>query len=174
MVDARIDPLVRSFERSLRAERKSERTIHTYFEALEQLSAFLVPRGRGLADATTADIQDYIIGVIERRRPSTANNRLRALHRFYACTSRRWIHCSASSHRRAHRAPRTPGRVSKARGGNYARLGGASPLLIQDGSDIRPKELTLITNMCSNMRYACPRSAPPPPRCVAAVLAEWP
>ncbi|HZD69725.1 MAG TPA: phage integrase N-terminal SAM-like domain-containing protein, partial [Actinomycetes bacterium] len=68
MVDARIDPLVRSFERSLRAERKSERTIKTYFEALEQLSVFLVPRGRGLADATTADIQDYIIDVIERRR----------------------------------------------------------------------------------------------------------
>ena len=83
MVDARIDPLVRSFERSLRAERKSERTIHTYFEALEQLSAFLVPRGHGLADATTADIQDFIIDIIERWRPSTANNRFRSLHRFY-------------------------------------------------------------------------------------------
>jgi site-specific recombinase XerD len=83
MVDARIDPLVRSFERSLRAERKSERTIHNYFEALEQLSAFLVPRGRGLADATTADIQDFIIDIIEHWRPSTANNRFRALHRFY-------------------------------------------------------------------------------------------
>ncbi len=57
MADARIDPLVRSFERSLRAERKSERTIKTYFEALEQLSALLHERGRGLADATTADIQ---------------------------------------------------------------------------------------------------------------------
>jgi Phage integrase, N-terminal SAM-like domain len=84
MTDARIDPLVRSFERSLRAERKSERTIKTYFEALEQLSALLHERGRGLADATTADIQDYIIDVIERRRPSTANNRFRSLHRFYA------------------------------------------------------------------------------------------
>jgi site-specific recombinase XerD len=84
VADARIDPLVRSFERSLRAERKSERTIKTYFEALEQLSALVHERGRGLADATTADIQDYIIDVIERRRPSTANNRFRSLHRFYA------------------------------------------------------------------------------------------
>jgi integrase/recombinase XerD len=84
MADARIDPLVRSFERSLRAERKSERTIKTYFEALEQLSALLHERGRGLADATTADIQDYLLDIIEHRRPSTANNRFRALHRFYA------------------------------------------------------------------------------------------
>jgi hypothetical protein len=83
MADARIDPLVRSFERSLRAERKSERTIDTDFETLEQLSALLHQRERGLADAT-ADIQDYIIEIIERRRPSTANNRFRALHRFYA------------------------------------------------------------------------------------------
>jgi site-specific recombinase XerD len=67
----------------LRAERKSERTIKTYFEAPEQLSVLLADRGRGLADATTADIQDYIIDVIERRRPSTANNRFRSLHRFY-------------------------------------------------------------------------------------------
>jgi integrase/recombinase XerC len=49
----------------------------------EQLSALLHDRGRGLADATTADIQDYIIDVIERRRPSTANNRFRSLHRFF-------------------------------------------------------------------------------------------
>jgi hypothetical protein len=84
MADARIDPLVRSFEPSLRAERKSERTIKTYFEALEQLSALLHERGRGLADATTADIQGYLIDIIEHRRPSTANNRFRALHRFYA------------------------------------------------------------------------------------------
>jgi Phage integrase, N-terminal SAM-like domain len=84
MTDARIDSLVRSFERSLQAERKSERTIKTYFEALEQLSALLRERERGLAEATTADIQDYIIDIIERRRPSTANNRFRALHRFYA------------------------------------------------------------------------------------------
>ena len=54
------------------------------FEALEQLSALLHERGRGLADATTADIQDHIIDILERRRPSTANNRFRALHRFYA------------------------------------------------------------------------------------------
>src|SRR6266700_574882 len=83
MSGASIDPLVRSFERYMRAERKSERTIDTYFEALEQLSALLDGRGRTLAEATTADIQDYIIDIIERRRPSTANNRFRALHRFY-------------------------------------------------------------------------------------------
>jgi site-specific recombinase XerD len=83
MVAARIDPLVRSFERSLRAERKSERTVRSYAEALEQLAAFLEPRGRSLAQAKASDIQDYIIGILERRRPSTANNRFRALHRFY-------------------------------------------------------------------------------------------
>ena len=83
MVAARIDPLVRSFERFMRAERKSERTIDNYFEALEQFGALLEARGRGLAEATTADVQDYIIDIIERLRPATANNRFRALHRFY-------------------------------------------------------------------------------------------
>src|SRR6266511_752728 len=51
MVAARIDPLVRSFERFMRAERKSERTIDNYFEALEQFGALLEARGRGHADA---------------------------------------------------------------------------------------------------------------------------
>jgi site-specific recombinase XerD len=83
MSGASIDPLVRSFERNMRAERRSERTIDTYREALEQLSALLHDRGRTLGDATTADIRDYIIDILERRRPSTANNRIRALHRFY-------------------------------------------------------------------------------------------
>ncbi len=83
MAAARIDPLVRSFERSLRAERKSERTIQIYSEALEQLAAFLEPRDLSLAEAKASDIQDYIIGILQRRRPSTANNRFRALHRFY-------------------------------------------------------------------------------------------
>jgi hypothetical protein len=40
-------------------------------------------------------------------------------------TRRRSSRCWASSHRRPHRALRTPGRVSNTRGGNYARLGGA-------------------------------------------------
>jgi site-specific recombinase XerD len=83
MAAARIDPLVRSFERFLRAERKSKRTIDNYFEALEQFGALLEARGRGLAEATTADVQDYIVDIIERLRPATANNRFRALHRFY-------------------------------------------------------------------------------------------
>jgi site-specific recombinase XerD len=46
-------------------------------------SALLHERDRGLADATTADIQDYIIDIVERRRLSTADNRFRALRRFY-------------------------------------------------------------------------------------------
>jgi site-specific recombinase XerD len=83
MAAARIDPLVRSFERFMRAERRSERTIDNYFEALEQFGALLEARGRGLAEATTADVQDYIIDIVERLRPATANNRFRALHRFY-------------------------------------------------------------------------------------------
>ena len=106
MTDARIDPLVRSFERSLRAERKSERTIKTYFEALEQLSALLHERGRGLADATTADIQDYIIDVIERRRPSTANTAsARCTGSTLGSRTRRRspTPCGASNHRRFQR-----------------------------------------------------------------------
>jgi hypothetical protein len=43
--------LVRSFERHLRAENRSEHTIASYLESLRQAEAFLIGRGRSLVDA---------------------------------------------------------------------------------------------------------------------------
>jgi hypothetical protein len=57
MDQARRDPLIRSFERHLRAENRSERTIATYLIDLSQDDAFLHPtapylrRPPGLPDA---------------------------------------------------------------------------------------------------------------------------
>ena len=47
----RVDDLGRSFERHLRAENKSARTIQTYLEAVKLLSAFLA--AQGLTRSTT-------------------------------------------------------------------------------------------------------------------------
>ena len=43
--------LVRSFERHLRAENRSEHTIASYLESPRQAEAFLAGRGRSLVDA---------------------------------------------------------------------------------------------------------------------------
>jgi site-specific recombinase XerD len=73
-----------SFERHLRAENKSARTVETYLEAVLQLEAFLAARGRGLATASREDIEAYLAGLLARWKPATAANRYRALRVFYA------------------------------------------------------------------------------------------
>jgi hypothetical protein len=50
------DPLTRSFERHLRAENRSERTIATYLIGLRQADAFLRTRGTTLEAATVATL----------------------------------------------------------------------------------------------------------------------
>jgi integrase/recombinase XerC len=73
-----------SFERHLRAENKSARTVQTYLEALRQLDAFLGTRGVDLADAGREDLEAFLAGLLARWRPATAANRYRALRVFYA------------------------------------------------------------------------------------------
>src|SRR5512132_1877750 len=51
------DPLIRSFERHLRAENRSDRTIATYLIGLRQADAFLRTRGTTLEAATRADLE---------------------------------------------------------------------------------------------------------------------
>jgi hypothetical protein len=46
--------LVRSFERHLRAENRSDSTIESYLESIRQAEAFLAARGRTLLDARRA------------------------------------------------------------------------------------------------------------------------
>jgi site-specific recombinase XerD len=76
--------LARSFERHLRAENKSDRTVETYLEAVTQLAAFLEPRGVKLADAGRQDVEAFLGELLARWKPATAHNRYRALRVFYA------------------------------------------------------------------------------------------
>jgi site-specific recombinase XerD len=52
--------LVRSFERHLRAENRSEHTIASYLESLRQAEAFLAGRGRTLVDARREDLEAFL------------------------------------------------------------------------------------------------------------------
>jgi site-specific recombinase XerD len=73
-----------SFERHLRAENKSARTVETYLEAVTQLAAFLAARGVDLPDASRHDLEAFLAGLLARWKPATAHNRYRALRVFYA------------------------------------------------------------------------------------------
>ena len=73
-----------SFERHLRAENKSARTVETYLEAVLQLDGFLAARGLDLAAASREDLEAFLAGLLARWKPATAANRHRALRAFYA------------------------------------------------------------------------------------------
>jgi integrase/recombinase XerC len=78
--------LVRSFERHLRAENRSERTVENDLESLHQAEVFLQSRGRRLEDATKADLEDFLADLLARRSASTAASRYKALRILY-----RWL-----------------------------------------------------------------------------------
>jgi integrase/recombinase XerC len=86
MDDTSRSPLVRSFERHLRALNRSERTIATYLISLRQADAFLRARPRHhLEAATRADLEAFMAGVLARgRAPSTAATYHKALKLLYA------------------------------------------------------------------------------------------
>ena len=61
--------MLRSFERTLRAEGKSERTLDSYSTSVRMLSAFLAERGRELTvDVSREDIRDFITVQATRRK----------------------------------------------------------------------------------------------------------
>jgi site-specific recombinase XerD len=78
--------LVRSFERHLRAENRSERTVEDYLESLHQAEVFLRGRGRRLKDATKVDLEDFLADLLTRRSASTAATRYKVLRILY-----RWL-----------------------------------------------------------------------------------
>ena len=80
--------LSRSFERHLRAENKSQKTVLTYGEAVGQLVGYL--EGHGVAsvgDVTKSHVEGFIEGLVVTRSAATANNRFRALQQFF-----RWLY----------------------------------------------------------------------------------
>jgi site-specific recombinase XerD len=77
-------PLLRSFERHLRAENRSERTIATYLIGLRQAEAFLAAaRGTSLAEAGRADLEAYLGNLLIRRAAATAATYHKVLELLY-------------------------------------------------------------------------------------------
>jgi site-specific recombinase XerD len=76
--------LVRSFERHLRAENRSEHTIASYLESLRQAEAFLA--GRSLVDARREDLEAFLGELLQRRAEETVATRYRRLRVLY-----RWL-----------------------------------------------------------------------------------
>ncbi len=80
-----IDTLVPSFRRTLLAENKSPRTIQTYEEALGQFIDFLKAQGmpKGMGRIRREHVEMFIVDLLARWKPATANNRYRALQAFF-------------------------------------------------------------------------------------------
>jgi site-specific recombinase XerD len=83
---AALSPLLRSFERHLRAENRSEHTIASYLESLRQAEAFLASRGRSLIDARREDLEAFLGKLLQRRASETVATRYRRLRVLY-----RWL-----------------------------------------------------------------------------------
>jgi site-specific recombinase XerD len=77
-------PLARSFERHLRAENRSERTVATYLIGLRQAEAFLRARGTTVEAASRADLEAFMGDLLIRRAPSTAATYYKVLKLLYA------------------------------------------------------------------------------------------
>jgi site-specific recombinase XerD len=78
-------PIIRSFERHLRALNRSERTIETYLISLRQAEAFLRAHGTTLEAATRAELEAFMADVLARgRAPSTAATYHKVLKLLYA------------------------------------------------------------------------------------------
>jgi integrase/recombinase XerC len=87
-MDRRAAPgsLLRSFERHLRAQNRSERTVGNYLESARLAEAFLEGRGKRLEEATQADLEDFLGEILRRRSASTAATRYKVLRILY-----RWL-----------------------------------------------------------------------------------
>ena len=77
--------LLDSFLRGLRAENLSKRTLETYKESISQFLTFLAGKGIPVrpGEITREQIEDFITGLLNKWKPATANNRYRALNRYF-------------------------------------------------------------------------------------------
>jgi site-specific recombinase XerD len=70
-----------SYARALRARNRSERTLQSYQEAIEQLARF--HDGVDVAELTKAQVEDYVQWVLDEHSSTTANVRFRSLRAFF-------------------------------------------------------------------------------------------
>jgi site-specific recombinase XerD len=78
--------LLRSFERHLRAQNRSERTVDNYLENARRVEVFLEGRGKRLEEATQADLEDFLGDILRRRSANTAATRYKVMRVLY-----RWL-----------------------------------------------------------------------------------
>jgi site-specific recombinase XerD len=83
---AALSPLLRSFERHLRAENHSERTIASYLQSARQAETFLAGRGMSQTAAGRADLEAFLADLLGRRAAATAATRYKVLRILY-----RWL-----------------------------------------------------------------------------------
>ena len=76
-------PLLRSFERHLRALNRSANTMESYLESARQAERFLATRGRTLTDARRADLEAFLADLLNRRSASTVATRHKVLRILY-------------------------------------------------------------------------------------------
>jgi len=77
--------LLNSFLRALRAENLSKRTLETYGESIKQFIRFLAREGVAVSpsEITREQVEDFITELLKKWKPATANNRYRALSRYF-------------------------------------------------------------------------------------------
>lgn len=77
--------LARSFERSLRAENKSPRTVQTYCEAVRLFGEFLTEKGMptNVADIRREHIESWLADLLARYKATTVNTRYGSLRSYF-------------------------------------------------------------------------------------------
>lgn len=77
--------LLGSFLRALRAENCSQKTLSTYGQSVRQFIDHLHSKGMPVnpAHITREHVEDFITMLLEKWKPATANNRYRALNRYF-------------------------------------------------------------------------------------------
>jgi site-specific recombinase XerD len=106
-----VEELTASFTRSLRAENKSPRTIETYGEACRAFSLFLADHGMPTAIGSIAreHVEAFVEDLLQRWKPATAQNRYRALARFFAfCVEEGELAASPMRNMKPPKVPETP------------------------------------------------------------------
>jgi hypothetical protein len=75
--------LLRSFERHLRAQNRSERTVGNDLESARRVEVFLEGRGKRLEEATQADLKDFLGDILRHRSANTAATRYKVMRVLY-------------------------------------------------------------------------------------------
>jgi site-specific recombinase XerD len=83
---AALSPLLRSFERHLRAENRSANTVESYLESVRQAEVYLAAHGRTLLDARRGDLEAFLGELLTRRASGTVATRYKVLRILY-----RWL-----------------------------------------------------------------------------------